>query len=163
MNSRRLILVLYVAALFFATHCPLRRELRLRSDSWYHAVLDSVDQLTRLPLPGRLGHFDKVAHLVGYALLTFLAFRAAELRRPGSHRSTGRPWRVHPIAIVLILLAFGAADETTQPFFGRTLDWYDYFANVMGILSTTLLLTAPFVWKAAIGNTPLEPFRAGTE
>lgn len=141
MNSRRLILVLYVAALIVATHCPLRREMRPELGSWCHAVLDSIDRLSSLPLPGRLGHLDKVGHLFGYALLTFLAFRAAEIGPAQSRRTPIRSWRVHPIAIVLMLLAFGVADETTQPFFGRTLDWYDYAADVVGIaFATTYML-----------------------
>jgi VanZ family protein len=143
MNRRRLIFVLYVAALVFATHCSLRWELRSRSDSWYHAVLDSIERLTELPLPGRLGHLDKVAHLAAYALLTFLAFRAVEARPAQARGGPKGLWRVHPIAIVLMLLAFGVADETTQPFFARTLDCYDYAADVVGIIfaTTCVLLT----------------------
>ncbi len=145
MNRRRLIFVLYVAALLFATHLPLRREMRPELGLWYHAVLDSIDRLVSLPLPGRLGRFDKVAHLSSYALLTLLAFRAAETDIAQSGRMPMRSWRVHPIAIVLMLLAFGVVDETTQPFFGRTLDWYDYAANVVGIT----LVTTYLMWRTS--------------
>lgn len=82
---------------------------------------------THLP-PGDVSDIhisDKVAHCIGYGgLATLLAWVL-----------TCFGWaRLFRIVLPLgILLVYGAVDELTQPPFGRSVSFYDWFADAAGI------------------------------
>ena len=146
MATRRILLIAYAAILIYATHAPLRASLRPKSDSWIQAVLHSVERFGRGPLPGGLGRRDKLVHFVGYAVLTVLAFRTAQRHRESNSSKARRDcYRPHPLWIVLLLSGFGLFDECTQPLFARTLDWFDYVANLGGIAGGGLLMFSPIM------------------
>ncbi len=76
----------------------------------------------------RLSDNDRAAHFLAYFGLAVLAF--------GLCRVAAKPHRVAPWLIGLA--AFGAVDELTQPWFGRTAEWLDWTADLGG-LTTGLL------------------------
>jgi len=84
--------------------------------------------LTHLPPPA-VPNFhagDKTLHLVGYAGLasafgvTMLAFGVERRRRL--------------MLLFAIMLTYGAVDELTQPWFGRTADIVDWLHNAAGVV-----------------------------
>ena len=76
----------------------------------------------------RLLHYDKLIHLVEYAILGFLLSRALALRV-----TSGRG--IITVAL-LIAGAFGALDETYQLLIpGRDFSYGDWVADILGILA----------------------------
>jgi VanZ family protein len=87
--------------------------------------------LSPRPIPADLeppGRLDLLGHLVIFAILAFLAGRAARATQAGpGTREQG--WRV-----AAVLIAFAAADELLQPpLAGRDAAWSDLLANLVGI------------------------------
>lgn len=71
-------------------------------------------------------NFDKVLHFTAYGGLMTLLSIAIIWGKPA-------PWRVY-LTIFIGLAIFGGLDELTQPPFGRTADWFDWFADVSGLI-----------------------------
>lgn len=92
----------------------------------YTLTLVTVTHLPPAHLPAT-GVSDKFEHIVGYGLLATLvsATVRAYLRR------------VPFVTIVIALALFGAVDEVTQPLVGRTADFWDWAADVGGIVLGT--------------------------
>jgi VanZ family protein len=84
---------------------------------------------THWPHPSSLAFtlWDKFLHAIAYGLLAVLMCLNASLRR----RSGWWPAMV----IVASLAAFGALDEWTQIPFGRRCDFYDWSADLVGIVA----------------------------
>lgn len=99
---------------------------------------------THLP-PGNLtspGNLDKLLHFVAYAGLSFLVgvwLSAAERWN----------WRMIPLAFLGLAILAGL-DELTQPWAGRIADWYDWYADLLGLLSGFSL------WGMIVAFLPLE-------
>src|SRR5262245_43085592 len=76
---------------------------------------------THWPSPPQIGDLDKPVHFSAYALLGFLAFLGV---------FWGRAVRWQHVALLFLgLTLWGGIDELTQPPFGRTADWNDWFAD----------------------------------
>ena len=74
---------------------------------------------------------DKVLHITAYAGLATLLTLYVLAGRKATWRKLG--------LVFLILAVAGGLDELTQPPFQRTADWYDWYADLVGIsLGTTL-------------------------
>jgi VanZ family protein len=84
-----------------------------------------------LPDLGLPENSDKVMHFTAYAGLTFL------LSMSLFWASRVRWWQWIVLAVGVAI--FGGMDELTQPPFGRTADWYDWYADVSGITIGLLL------------------------
>ena len=69
--------------------------------------------------------FDKLLHFLAYAGLAWLLAWACQLR------PTGGNWR-RTIGLWLLVVAYGALDETTQLLVGRSCHLYDWLADVAG-------------------------------
>lgn len=82
-------------------------------------------------LPAMPTNFDKVLHFSAYVGLAFLLSVSVFWYRKV-------PWW-HLIVLSIAVAAFGGCDELTQPPFGRTADWYDWFADVGGAIVGVLL------------------------
>jgi VanZ family protein len=148
MPTHRILLVGYAAILFYSTHTPLRADLRPKSDSWFQAVLQSIECFSQGTLPGGIVRRDKLVHFAGYAILTVFAFRAARSDRGTNETSDrGGPSYPHSLWVVSMLAGFGLLDECTQPLFARTLDWYDYVANLVGIATGAALVSLPIMTR----------------
>ena len=80
-------------------------------------------------LPGS----DKFKHFVGYFLLAFLIGTTWYLAFP-------RRRRLMPLMVILIAAAYGAFDEITQGFVGRTPDTHDWYADCLGALAAAAVL-----------------------
>jgi len=85
-------------------------------------------KLPGIHVPGK----DKTLHAVAFAILTGILLYAL----------TRRAWlaRRWPIALAAIVIAavYGAIDEWTQPYTGRTCDLLDWAADVLGAVSVGL-------------------------
>src|SRR5262245_48048419 len=68
---------------------------------------------------------DKVLHLTAYAGLTVLLAINVFWNLPGR-------WWWYGV-ILAGVAAFAGIDELTQPPFGRSADWYDWYADLAGI------------------------------
>jgi len=71
-------------------------------------------------------NFDKVLHFSAYTGLGFLLSLSVFWSRKV-------PWW-HFIVIFIVVAAFGGGDELTQPPFGRTADWFDWYADLSGAI-----------------------------
>ena len=99
----------------------------------YMAVIFTLSAQSKLPAaPGILG-WDKLQHLIAYAVMGLLLFRAAILR-PLT--------RLGPYLMTLIIGALhGAADEYHQSFVpGRNMSAHDWAADVLGLVLALAIL-----------------------
>jgi VanZ family protein len=112
--------------------------LRTRPVPWwialgaYLALVFVVSTRPYLQSPVQFPMWDKLAHLVEYAVLGLLLQRA--LRRTG-RASAGRLGSVRVLVLVLIGLGIGILDETVQARIpGRQSTWTDLVADGIGLL-----------------------------
>ncbi len=98
----------------------------------------AVSSLSQLPDPGLdIPNLDKLAHCGEYLIFGLLAVRAAA---NGGRKQAGR--RVYLLA-ALISIAYAASDEYHQSFVvGRTADWRDFAADVLGITAGIFVYVA---------------------
>lgn len=103
--------------------------------------------LPKIPKPLDTSLPDKTLHYAAFAGLGFLL---------ASRRATTGRIRWRDAALLLgIMAAYGIFDELTQPFFGRTADPFDWFADLIGGTSGLLLfLAAEFVWRRLMQSAP---------
>ena len=114
----------------------------------YWALLCVATHLPPRYVP-RLGIDDKVEHFVAYGMLAGLLGLTLWATFPR------RPWLVW--VVLLGGMAYGAIDEQTQPYFGRTCDLDDWIADVVGTTAGLLpvLLLQRFVRIApAVSRKP---------
>lgn len=116
-NKKKIVLVIYVLGIAFLTHVNLN-DLGFAHDNF------------RL---GNLFIYDKLFHLAAYSMLTLIVLFTAT----GMHRVTGERIRLTSAKKVLvwsfIVVLYAAADELTQPYFGRSCDIWDFAADVTGV------------------------------
>ncbi len=96
---------------------------------------------THVPQPPSLmglEKHDKFLHTSAYAGLAFLVVLNVWWRGPLKATNL--------LAVFLAVAAFGGLDELTQPPFGRTADWLDWYADVCGTL-IGLTLAAIVCWR----------------
>lgn len=75
-----------------------------------------------------IGHLDKVFHFCSYAVLAGLCVIHA--RRSGTRLT--RSWYLKWLVIVAL---FAAADEALQPYVGRSADYLDWAADMVGVVT----------------------------
>jgi len=92
----------------------------------------------RASLPAIPTNFDKVLHFSAYAGLAFILSLSVFWSRKV-------PWW-HFALMFLAVAAFGGCDELTQPPFGRTADWFDWFADLAGASVGVVFGTAANRW-----------------
>lgn len=84
---------------------------------------------THLPtqdMAGAAMDHDKLIHFAAYAVLTTM-FCIAWRRVGGSPGLLGR------MGVAAMVLAYGAIDEVSQPYFGRSCDLLDWVADAAGV------------------------------
>lgn len=114
---------------------------RARSWSWgpaviWAAVIFGLSSLSGSNLPILPGQSDKLVHGTVYAILGALCFRAVTLTWT---------WPRRPAVAIATLLAllYGISDELHQMLTpGRTPDWHDALADVIGGLAGALIFAA---------------------
>lgn len=120
-NWRVAVTIAYGAAVVLGTHLPEG-----------HPALT-----TAIHLAGN----DRMAHFLAYFGLGGLVF--------GLCRAV---WRLWPTLGTWVgLTAFGAADELTQPWVGRTAEWLDWTADLAGL---AVGLAAATAWNRSYRKTP---------
>jgi VanZ family protein len=76
---------------------------------------------------------DKLLHFLAYAGLALLLTLVVNWRAAGGLRPK------HLVLIVVGLAIFGGFDELTQPLVNRQADWFDWIADVSGVVFGTAL------------------------
>lgn len=101
------------------------RPLILGGTAAYWLLMLVLTHIPEIPKDYEPGVGDKWEHRIGYFLLAFglsLSLSAWKGRL-----------RFGRLALIFGVIAIsGAFDETTQPFFGRECDWYDWLADLQG-------------------------------
>jgi len=100
----------------------------------YMAAIFILSAQSKLPeLPGPILSWDKSLHLIAYLGLGFVLFRAVSLTPllgPGLYPQS-----------LLVGALYGASDELHQRFVpGRTMDFFDWLADVMGLALALLII-----------------------
>jgi len=112
----------------------------------YWLGIFTLTHVPRLPPPPDVPQADKWAHLLAYALLAVLYFSA---------RSTVRPLLRSDYAKgLLIFVVYGAADELLQIPVGRSAEFLDWLADVVGALvgTTFFILFTQMRQKFGVGG-----------
>lgn len=136
---------------------PTRRQFRLRRGlltalivAWL-AAFAATHTPRREPLPGPRG-LDKGLHTLTYGTLG--ALFGATLIAHGRRRLVAAVW------VVVVLAAYGAVDEITQPWAGRTTDLHDWLADVLGAgLAAIACLAAPRISRMPRPSRPRQETR----
>jgi VanZ family protein len=92
--------------------------------------------LTHLP-PTKLPQThinDKIEHITAYGVLAALFYASLSVTRIRSG------WVIAAI-VISVLLAFGAFDELTQPYFQRTCDIHDWYGDATGTILATVIMS----------------------
>ena len=103
---------------------------------------------------GQFYFMDKLFHFSGYSILTFIVLFTATSRQV----IDGGRVRVTSAKKVLVwsfvVLLYGIADETTQPFFGRSCEIADFIADAVGISvgQTTFVVCEAFGIRRFLGK-----------
>jgi VanZ family protein len=99
----------------------------------YWIFLFCVTHFPRLALPATPVRSDWLAHAVAYGLLALLLWKFVESFRPrlGPHFA----W-----AAAALLAAYAALDELTQPLAGRSAEFGDWLADMLGVAVVLALL-----------------------
>lgn len=101
-------LAIYWPLLLFALHWPI--------------------PLSRFPS----NHSDKLVHVLLYGVFAFLAAGVIETQA-GYFPWFARQRRAQRMLLVLLAVTLhGLCDEVTQPLTGRTFDWWDLLADMLG-------------------------------
>ncbi len=105
----RTLAAFYFVVLFIGTHLPIPPEA--------FSVIDNK---------------DKLVHFAGYAVLTLVVLAGWEL-------TIGRLQPKHYFAVWFAGTLYGAFDEITQAYVGRSCDVNDWVADVLGVVIGLLL------------------------
>lgn len=93
-----------------------------------------------------IGKFDKIAHFSAYAVLSFLMYWLFYI----GNKSVMLNWR-KVFIIIFVLTLYGILDEIHQSFIpGRSTEFYDLVADVLGIWSGVLIARYIFFNKKQI-------------
>jgi VanZ family protein len=107
---------------------------------------------THLP-PSKMPHThvnDKVEHFTAYALLCTMLFLCLWPSRLSTPVIAG--------GLLALGLAFGAADELTQPPFGRDCDIHDWYADASGTTAAVVIMsTLAFSKRSAVSSHQPHP------
>lgn len=76
---------------------------------------------------------DKLLHYAAYSGLALLLTLVLNWRAKGGLRLG------HCLLVIFGLAVFGGFDELTQPWVNRQADWLDWFADLAGIVTGTLI------------------------
>ncbi len=82
-----------------------------------------------------MGVSDKTMHFVAYLTLTVLLWFSTSTEQKVNWKKL-KPW-----LLSAIILFYGAADEFSQQFVGRSTDLRDFIANFFGVSTAMLLVT----------------------
>lgn len=115
----------------------------------YWLTLLTLTHVPKLPPVGQQVN-DKLAHFLAYGALAGLLFVTLWVCKPDMRRL--------PLAVVVLCLAYGAFDEWTQPFFGRSWELNDWLADAAGVVVALAVLTplrhfSIRVWKASLDRS----------
>lgn len=115
-----ILLVLYWPTLFILAHIPIPQFVRQAHVS------------------------DKNLHFFAYLVLVFLLWFTISPDKKVSLRRAAIWW------VFLVVIVYGAADEVTQGYVGRSCDIRDFGADLVGVLTGLILFSFFSFWPAAL-------------
>ncbi|MBL9122930.1 MAG: VanZ family protein [Planctomycetaceae bacterium] len=89
---------------------------------------------------------DKVGHFGGYSVLAFLLAMLVAIYWRGGLRLTRRD----AVGVWLVIAVGGILDEWTQPYFGRSFEWGDYAADLLGGLCGLAIAAAVLSYRRSL-------------
>lgn len=119
-------LSIYWPALFIATHMP--------------------------EIPGwvrRSGMSDKTLHYMAYLALTSLAWLAISPYNKVNWKKA-KVW-----GVLVVVVWYGALDEWLQGFVNRSVDIHDFYANLIGTVTSLIILSVLTFWPALLTMTAI--------
>jgi len=111
--------------------------------------------LAHIPIPQvvyRARVSDKSLHFLVYLILVFLLWFAINPDRRVNWRKAGVWW------ILLVVVWYGAFDEWLQGYVGRSCNVMDFLADLVGALTSLVLLSIFSFWSASVVVTGLSIF-----
>ena len=103
--------------------------------------------LAHIPVPGlvrKAGVSDKGLHFLAYLILVFLLWFTISPDQKVVWRKAVVWW------VFILLTGYGVVDELLQGFTGRNCDVTDIVANIAGVFTGLILLSAFTFWPAAL-------------
>ena len=103
--------------------------------------------LAHIPIPQfvRQAHVsDKSLHFLAYLILIFLLWFTISPDKKVSLRRAAIWW------VFLVMIVYGAADEVTQGYVGRSCDIKDFAADLVGVFTGLILFSFFSFWPAAL-------------
>lgn len=95
----------------------------------YWGLLFTLTHIPATQIP-ELGASDKLLHFVAYFVLAVGV---------GAHLLVTKRWNRFTLSIaMLVLMVFAGFDELTQLLVGRTAEWKDWGADLIGIIAGTI-------------------------
>jgi len=103
--------------------------------------------LAHIPIPQfvyRAHVSDKSLHFLAYLILIFLLWFTISPDKKVSLRRAAIWW------VFLVVIVYGAADEVTQGYVGRSCDIKDFAADLVGVFTGLILFSFFSFWPAAL-------------
>lgn len=134
------------------------RHLSLMLLILYWLALAVGTHIPRLPHVVSANLIDKVCHFVGFFGLGFLTSIAWSMRRPAD-----RPLNWSNFALLWLLLGiYGAIDETTQPWVGRSCELADWLADLGGLAAAMACFAATKSFMQSLASALSAPGKNAT-
>lgn len=108
---------------------------------WPAIFILSHIPMTRLP---RVGVSDKTLHYFAYMVLIFLLWFAISPNKKVNWRKPAVWW------VLFVVVWYGVMDEWLQSYVGRNADVKDFIADLVGALTSLILLTIVPFWPASL-------------
>jgi len=128
------------------TSNPLRAGLR-SAFILYTAALLTATHWPGMVIDGPVERTDLIIHVGAFCVWTWLLYGAGLVGAGGRFRDERTMKRIGLTA--LAGFAFAVLDETTQPLFERQFDWWDLWADWLGVLIAcgTILVLERLSWR----------------
>ena len=120
----------------------LRQKLTISAMAVYALSLLISTHISIPDIVYRADVSDKWLHFFAYLNLTFLVWHSIK-------PFNSPDWRKPLVWLILVFfLVFAAMDEITQPYFGRTADFYDFASDSVGVLAGLVIFTFMSYWPS---------------
>ncbi len=121
-----------------------RQKVIIISLVFYWPVLFVLGHIPIPQLVREAGVSDKSLHFLAYLILVFFLWFAISPDKKVNWRKAGVWW------ILLVAVLYGIVDEISQSYVGRNCDVMDFFANLAGAFTGSVLFSVFTFWPAAV-------------
>jgi len=110
---------------------------------------------THIPVPQlvcKAGVWDKNLHFLAYFVLVFLLWFAISPDKKVNWRKAAAWW------VLFVVVWYGVIDEVLQGYVGRTPDFWDFLADLVGAIAGLILFSFVSFWPAFLAVTGIVIF-----